>query len=742
MEEYEAQKQDEQQFNCGKCSNIGNVISAKFESSSRDDVLDGFLAACGKLSSFSDACSSLVISNFNEIYAELAKNLKAENICHMTGVCSAKFHQHKRPEEPQRVEIRTNSNVGFIKPKDDIPCELCEQLIKHLRDILVANTTESEFKQVLEGLCKQTKTFSTECISLVDQYYPIIYESLVNNLDANGACFMIGVCPKGINSPLAIPHMPLLPIEQKVPRRRLGENEKSYSNDEIQRMILPIDQLMGAKSNLELVDNGQFCTVCQYFLHFVQEEISNPKTEDQIKEVVGRTCDKFPSSVRSSCHEFVNLYGDAVVALLVQEIDPREVCPMLKFCPKMSDDVDVFAPKPIEINAGNKPQCPLCVLVIEEAQKYIESQKSEEQAKRALKKVCSRLPPKLQLQCNDFVETYYEELLKKLLSDFTPMEICKDIALCATAGEEAVRVGIEKVDFIPHVDLDTNEIPDFTYNGRHVAEYSTDSGECMLCVEVVGGAENKIKNGMTKEQVENVLLKECSRFRAYEGICDNFVKKNVDEIIDLVSKSLSPKQVCQKLSLCAVNNELDQDLDIDEAIIVNIVAIPAFPKQENNFARVPLTNAGPPKAIKDDPTCVLCEFIMTKLEQELKDKTTQDEIKQAVENICAIMPNSISKQCTKFIDEYAELIISLIDTVPPKQICQQMSLCAAVQKKMTLVGDSECTWGPSHFCSDVTIADKCKVCIRMTHSNLHMFNFNLILQATEYCKKRKLGTFA
>ena len=92
--------------------------------------------------------------------------------------------------------------VGIIKVEseqmgDDIPCKLCEQLVDHLRDLLIANTTELEFKQVLEGLCKQTKAFSEECLNLVDQYYEEIYSTLVHNLDSNSACFMIGVCPKG-----------------------------------------------------------------------------------------------------------------------------------------------------------------------------------------------------------------------------------------------------------------------------------------------------------------------------------------------------------------------------------------------------------------------------------------------------------------------------------------------------------------------------------------------------------------
>lgn len=663
------------------------------------------LGACGRLSSFSDACSSLVLSYFNEIYAELSRNLNADNICHMTGVCSHKFHEH---DDASAIEIDIKSNVGFIKNKevgDDIPCELCEQLIKHLRDILVANTTETEFKTVLEGLCKQTKAFKDECVTLVDQYYPIIYETLINNLDANGACFMIGVCPKGNNPPHVAPTLPMLPINQRIPnRKRFGEDEQP-----IHLMPLPIDQLMGAKRSSDLVDNGEWCTVCQYFLHFIQEELSDAKNEDEIKEAVGRTCDKFPMGLRGNCHNFVNLYGDAVIALLVQEVDPRDLCPQLKLCPTSVDDVEIIAPgtMDVQINEESKPTCPLCVLVVKEAEDYLKNEKSKESVKKALDRVCSRLPPKPQLQCTDFVQSYYDELLEKLISDFAPKDVCSELKLCPTLiggglDDDIIRVGIERAD------IDTNQIPDETISGQPInAMESTGSGECMLCAEVVGGAEHKIAKGMKKEPIEDILLRECSRFTFYEGICDTFVKQNSDKIIELLAKQLSPKQVCQQLSLCTVKF---QDLEIDEAIIVNVVAIPAFPSQK--FARVPLTKVETHQVaapVSDDPQCVVCEFIMTKLEAELKDKKTRDEIRTAVENICSKMPNSISKQCTKFVDEYADLIITLIDTVPPKEICSQMGLCPAQQKEVKLLGASECTWGPSHFCSDHKIAEMCKV---------------------------------
>ena len=69
-------------------------------------------------------------------------------------------------------------------------------MVTHLRDLLVANTTEDEFKLVLEGLCKQTKSFKDQCLSLVDEYYTVVYNFLVSELDSNVICTMIGICPQ------------------------------------------------------------------------------------------------------------------------------------------------------------------------------------------------------------------------------------------------------------------------------------------------------------------------------------------------------------------------------------------------------------------------------------------------------------------------------------------------------------------------------------------------------------------
>lgn len=115
---------------CNQCNTISKIISTKFANSDRDQVLENMLSVCGQMSSLSDGCSAIVLAYFNEVYDHLKSNLNAENICHMAGVCVAQYHQH----EEEEFEVFEDSRIGSIQHDgDDIPCDLCKQLIVHLR---------------------------------------------------------------------------------------------------------------------------------------------------------------------------------------------------------------------------------------------------------------------------------------------------------------------------------------------------------------------------------------------------------------------------------------------------------------------------------------------------------------------------------------------------------------------------------------------------------------------------------
>lgn len=109
----------------------------------------------------------------------------------------------------------------------------------------------------------------------------------------------------------------------------------------------------------------------------------------------------------------------------------------MKLCSKSESDMEVFAPMPFEVLVDNsdKPKCPLCLLAVSDLQQRIKSDKSKDNIRNALKNLCSHLTQKLRVECDDFVETYTNELVEMLITDFTPEQICVYLKICTGAKD-------------------------------------------------------------------------------------------------------------------------------------------------------------------------------------------------------------------------------------------------------------------------------------------------------------------
>lgn len=137
------------------------------------------------------------------------------------------------------------------------------------------------------------------------------------------------------------------------------------------------------------------------------------------------------------------------------------------------------------------------------------------------------------------------------------------------------------------------------------------------------------------------------------------VEKNADYIVNSIVKKLPPKEICHGLGFCAENPKTEIDARIEQ------VATQLMDKYS------------------DTPQCVLCQLIATKLEADLKNAKTQDEIESSVRKVCRALPGKYAVKCKKFIDDYAELVISLLSTVPPKELCSELNFCVNHLKKDT-----------------------------------------------------------
>lgn len=428
-----------QPLNCSQCNYIQSTIEQKFQSLERVGVLEKMLSLCRDMKPYFESCSSIVTMNFNDFYDSYISSVARKSICHSLSCSQQQF---------------AKEGIIDIYPASDesdpnVPCQLCQQLILHLRELFLTNTTEIEFKNVLVGFCHQMGKFSNQCVEISDQYFDVIYKYLDQGLDANKACVIIGICPR------ANEHEILENLKQKVEKKHKGSSE------------------------LGLFKNGTLCTTCEYFVHFLQDALRKQSTDDEIINGMKKTCEELPSkSMQDECKALVDLYGDAILSLLDMQLDPRFICPKIKLCPYAELGL-VFLQK----NAlDDKPTCPFCLLAIQEIRDVMASNKSKQNVENILGKLCSHLSDNLKDQCTDFVAKYSDQIVEMILADFTAEEACTFIKLCT---DNQPVYGNFKL---------TNE--NFKVNPEPMPMVK--NAQCDLCKEIVQIVESRVINRKSK----------------------------------------------------------------------------------------------------------------------------------------------------------------------------------------------------------------------------------------------------
>ncbi|XP_050665111.1 uncharacterized protein LOC126965511 isoform X2 [Leptidea sinapis] len=635
---------------CSNCHKTIGILRKRFEETSYEDFLVSLLQICRNVGSLSDSCSMLVFKYYENIVEALKKDFTPGDVCHINGQCSLLQHSHDLYVYPEDQQAE-------LKATDDVPCEFCEQVVNHMRDTLVANTSEVEFHKVLTGLCKHTGNFKSECLQLVEQYHSTVYYYLVSELKADKICRLIGICGDRVVVPVA----PLLPRELAVkavtlPNKLIGQDEaNSYIKPEVTPAPLPIERMFVRLP--ATTQNEAVCSFCQYFLHYIQVELSDDHTEDAIKKAVQSACDVLPESVEGECRQFVSEYGDSVIALLVQQIDPASICPGLGLCPKTEEVHQV------QIKSDHS-NCPLCLFAVEQLEIMLKDNRSEVSIRNALSGLCSHLSAKLRTQCVDFVDTYTNQLIEMLIADLNAQEICVYLKLCQDNVNKTNPLNLKPIDkyhekpalrgdrnnirrpMLPahmldvsaRYDIETNQIPDNTVNGRVVKE-SAASTVCVICEFVLKEIDDQIKDKHNDDEIKKIVHGVCKRMpKSVRSECDQFVEKYSDLVISLLAQELNPDEVCQELKLC----------------------------KSVNF-----------NAVKEEILdCAVCETVVMALKKVLSNDKMDRNIVHIVERACDMLPAKYYNRCHTMLEIYGEGIIHLIEDFGTKGICQKIGLCA------------------------------------------------------------------
>lgn len=163
---------------------------------------------------------------------------------------------------------------------------------------------------------------------------------------------------------------------------------------------------------------------------------------------------------------------------------------------------------------------------------------------------------------------------------------------------------------------------------------------CAICQYAMTTLFGIIKDKDNRAEIKNALESLCRVLpSSIEDQCESYIDAYAEKIIELIADNLTADEVCAELRLCS---------KVEKSLTLNV----------------------------QDSKCVLCEYVMSILDETLANKTTEAEIREALEKVCHRFPESLQNQCTSFVDKYADVIIDfLTHQLPPEAICKQIGMC-------------------------------------------------------------------
>ncbi|XP_068710683.1 prosaposin-like [Montipora capricornis] len=308
----------------------------------------------------------------------------------------------------QAVECKAlehcRENVWAVK--DEVACEICEEIVPKIKDFLSNTTTQEEVITLLEQACSAIGEFATMCKALVDKYEPLIMTNLEKIMDdPQQVCTALGLCTskakETVAAKLIFKPLPLRP--HSVASKPAIFKSKPYRA-------------------------SPQCILCEYVMGELKTILKENATQQEIEDALEEVCSILPETVRNDCNEFVQQYEPAIVQILIAELDPSIVCTTLGLC--ASKEHRKALEKQVTLKVGSNETCQICVLVMTYLKNLLADNATEQEILALLEQICNYLPSQIASECNALISEYGQAVLD-LIATSDPKTLCEEVGLCS-----------------------------------------------------------------------------------------------------------------------------------------------------------------------------------------------------------------------------------------------------------------------------------------------------------------------
>uniref|UniRef100_A0A803W7I3 Prosaposin n=1 Tax=Ficedula albicollis TaxID=59894 RepID=A0A803W7I3_FICAL len=428
---------------CDLCKELVTVAGKILKDNGTEDEIRSYLEkTCEFLPDpgLVSECKEIVDSYLPVIMDMIKEELdKPEVVCSALALCQS-LQKHLAAMKLQK-QLQTNkipeldfselaspfmANVPLLlypqdkpKQKPKASGDVCQDCIQLVTDVQEAVKTNSSFVKSLVAHAKE------EC----DRLGPGM-----SDMQPKDICAMVGFC----SSVKSVPLQPLVPA-QVVHEVKMEIVEESW-------LIFEQQSLHSTQSYKKAsVQEKTFslCEICETMVKEVTGLLESNKTEEEIVHEMEVVCRLFPGSVKDQCKDFIEVYGQAVIDMLLEATSPEAVCAMLKCCAASKLPQQPVVVKP----AGGF--CDICKMVVAYADKELEKNATTAEIEALLEKVCHFLPESvseqvhlssvsasaINVQCVQFVEQYEPVVVQLLAEVMDPTFVCTKLGVCESAKE-------------------------------------------------------------------------------------------------------------------------------------------------------------------------------------------------------------------------------------------------------------------------------------------------------------------
>uniref|UniRef100_A0A8C5WC06 Pulmonary surfactant-associated protein B n=1 Tax=Leptobrachium leishanense TaxID=445787 RepID=A0A8C5WC06_9ANUR len=441
-------------------------------------------------------------------------------------------------------DIKTASQCGAVKHCQQtvwnqptvktVSCDLCKEVLTVVGNFLKYNCSESEAQQFLDKVCDLVPepTISSKCKELVASYFPLLYSLVLEELNNPGmVCQAMHLCQS------LQQHLGSLKLTKPLQTNEIPELD---SSETVYPFMANVPLLLFPQEKTQQKSmTGDVCQDCLKLVGDLQDTVrSNASYFTDFVNRVLKDCDNLGGGLSDMCKTYVNQYAEFVLQALLQ-MPAQQICSLFAMCSETKSPSEVLTPakivpamklqpamkiekeQPVQLN----PTCELCELLVEELERLLAKNHTEEALEKALEKFCSILPEKYRPKCVDLVDTYSRIIIDMLVSGADPKTICTFCGICSN-NPGAVIVKLDPV-------------------------VVKSGGCCKICKLIVNYVDSVLEKNTTEERITDALIRVCNFLpNEMQDQCRSILSAYEPMLLQLLLQTLVPDYVCMAVQHC------------------------------------------------------------------------------------------------------------------------------------------------------------------------------------------------